>query len=76
MGGSSAVENQVTDLLQEVSYQLTGDESHYFEPIHIQHIPLCNDLLDIIEMQVSETTGELSEFGQGNTILTLHFKRA
>ena len=75
-GGSSVVGNQVTDLLREVNYKRTGDGSHYFEPLHIQYIPLRKDLLDIIETQVSETTGELTEFGQGNTILTLHFKRS
>ena len=76
VGGSSVVGNQVTDLLREVNYRRTGDGSHYFEPLHIQYIPLRKDLLDIIETQVSETTGELTEFGEGNTILTLHFKRA
>jgi len=39
----------------------------------IQCIPLREDLLDIVEPQVSETTGE---FVEGKTILTLHFKRA
>ena len=76
VGGSAVVGNQVTDLLREVNYRRTGDGSHYFEPLHIQYIPLRKDLLDIIETQVSETTGELPEFGEGNTILTLHFKRS
>ena len=74
VGGSSVVGNQVTDLLREVNYRRTGDGSHYFEPLHIQYIPLRKDVVDIIETQVSETTGELTEFGEGNTILTLHFK--
>jgi len=76
VGGSSTVGNQVTDLLREVNYRRTGDGSHYFEPLHIQYIPWRKTQLDIIETQVSETTGELTEFGEGNTILTLHFKRA
>ena len=76
VGGSAVVGNQVTDLLREVNYRRTGNGSHYFEPLHIQYIPLRKDLLDIIETQVSETTGELPEFGEGNTIVTLHFKRA
>ena len=69
------VGNQVTDLLREVNYRRTGDGSHYFEPLHIQYIPLGKDLFDIMEMQVLKTTGELTEFGEGNMILTLHFKR-
>ena len=68
------VGNQVTNLLQEVNYRQTGGGSPYFEPLHIQYILLDKDLLDIIDMQVLETTGELTEFGEGNTILTLHFK--
>ena len=76
VGGSAVVGNQVTDLLREVNCRRTGDGNHYFEPLHVQYIPLRKDLLDIIETLVSETTGELPEFGEGNTILTLHFKRA
>ena len=76
VGGSSTVGNQVTDLLREVNYRRTRDGSHYFEPLHIQYNPLHKAQLDIIETQVSETTGELTEFGEGNTILTLHFKQA
>ena len=33
------------------------------------------DVLNIIETQLSETTGELTDFGEGDTIVTLHFKR-
>ena len=58
------VGNQVMDLLREVNYRRTGDGSHYFEPLHIQYIPLRKAQLDIIETQVSETTGELTEFGE------------
>jgi len=73
--GSSMVGNHVTDLLREVNYRRTGNGSHHFKPLHVQYIPLRKAQLDIIETQVSETTGELTEFGEGKTILTLHFKR-
>ena len=53
VGGSSVVGNQVTDLLREVNYQRRGDGSHYFEPLHIQYIPLRKDLLDIIGRKFS-----------------------
>ena len=76
VGGSAVVGNQVTDLLREVNYRRTGNGSHYFEPLHIQYFPLRKDVVDIIETQVSETTWELPEFGERNTILNLHFKRA
>ena len=75
VGGSGVVGNQVTDLLREVHYQRQGKGSHYYEPLHIQYIPVRKDVIDIIETQVAETTGALTEFGAGNTIVTLHFKK-
>ena len=75
VGSSSVVGNQVTDLLREVDYKCEGRGSYYFEPTHPQYIKVRKDVIDIIEIQVAETTGELVEFGKGNTILTLHFKK-
>ena len=75
VGGSGVVGNQVTDLLREVNYIRRGAGVQYFEPLHTQYIPVRKDLIDIIETQVAETTGELVEFGEGNTIVTLHFKQ-
>ena len=76
VGGSGVVGDQVTDLLREVNYQREGKGSNYFEPLHIQYIPVRKEVLDIIEVQVSETTGTLTEFGEGNTIVTLHFTKS
>ena len=75
-GGSSVVGNRVTDLLREVKFSSDGRGSQYFEPLHIQYIPVRKQVLDIIEVNVAETTGELPRLGKGNTILTLHFRRA
>ena len=75
VGSSGVVGNQVTDLLREVSYKRQGKGSQYFEPLHIQYIPVRKAVLDIIETQVAETTGDLTQFGTGNTIVTLHFKK-
>jgi len=75
VGGSSVVGNQVTDLLREVNYYREGKGSQYFKPLHIQYIQVRKEVLDIIEVQVLETTGELVRFGAGNTIVTLHLKK-
>ena len=75
VGGSGVVGNQVTDLLREVNYKREGKGSQYFEPLHIQYIDVRKEMLDIVEVQVAETTGELSKFGAGNTIATLHLKK-
>ena len=77
IGGSSVhvVGNQVTNLLREVKFERTGKGINYFELLHIQYLPVRNDTIDIIETQVSETNGDLTRFSEGETIVTLHFKR-
>ena len=50
----------------------------YFEPLHIQYLPLRNEVVEIIHIQVAETIGtggDLVKFGEGHTIVTLHFKK-
>ena len=71
VGQSTMLGNQVTDLLQEVPYALSG---RYFEPRHVQHLPLPTNVIDIIETQVAENTGELVNFESGVMSVTLHFK--
>ena len=75
VGASGVVGNQVTDLIREVNFVRKGVGSLYFEPLHIQYIPVRKDTIDIIETQVSETNGTLTRFGPGDTIVTLHFKQ-
>ena len=75
---SSVVGNKVTDLLREVNYVRKGRGVAYFEPLHIQYIPVRKPVLDIIETQIGETDGPLAEFKFGDgqrTVVTLHFKR-
>ena len=76
IGGSSIVGGQVTDLLRKVQYKRQGRGTVYFEPLHIQYIPLRNEVVDRIESQIAKTDGRLVQFaGPTPTILTLHFKR-
>ena len=76
VGGSSVVGDQVTDLLRQINFSRTGKGAQYFEPLHIQYIPVRKETLDIIEVQVAETTGELVKFGDRNTVVTIHVKKA
>jgi len=50
---SGVVGNQVTDVLRVVNSIRSGAGTQYFEPTHIQYIPVRNDVLDIIEVQVA-----------------------
>ena len=67
--------NQVTDLLREIQYMRRGRGTTYFEPLHVQYLPLRNEVMEVVETQISETEGQLVRFGKGQTIVTLHFKR-
>ena len=79
VAGSMMVGNRVTDLLREIQYKREGRGTLDFEPLHIQYLPLRNEVVEIIQIQVAETIdtgGDLVKFGQGHTIVTLHFKKA
>ena len=79
VGSSTMMGDKVVDLLREVKYQRTSQGQVYFEPRHIQYIPVRREVMDIIEVQVAETTGTgdaLAKFGSGHTLVTLHFKQA
>ena len=71
VAGSSVVGNEVTELLREVNFLCKREGVQYFEPLPIQYIPLSKQVLDIIETQDAR---DLARFGEGNTIITLHFK--
>ena len=71
VGQSVIMWNQIAALLREVPY---NPEEHYFEPKHIQYRPVRSDVMDIIETQVVENTGALTDFTSGVTTVTLHFK--
>lgn len=45
-----------------------------YEAMRIQYKPICSNIMDIIETQVSEEDGQLVNFVSGVTTVTLHFK--
>ena len=73
VGTSSMVGGRITDLLREIKYQ--PQNTTHFEPRHIQYVPVRNEVVEIVETQMAETNGDLVKFGEGRTLLTLHFKR-
>ena len=79
VGSSTMVGDKIVDLLREVKYDRTTKGQVYFEPQHIQYIPVRREVMDIIEVQVADTIGtgdDLAKFGPGHTLVTLHFKQA
>jgi len=75
VSSSSVLGNQKVDILTEVQYKQSGRGVFYFEPKLPQYIPVRKDFVDVVEVQVGEITGELTEFSEGETILTSHFKQ-
>ena len=73
VGTSSMVGGRITDLLREIKYH--PQNTTHFEPRHIQYVPVRNEVVEIVETQMAETNGDLVQFGEGRTLLTLHFKR-
>ena len=73
VGTSSMVGGRITDLLREIKYQ--PQNTTHFEPRHIQYVPIRNEVVEIVETQMAEINGDLTQFGEGHTLLTLHFKR-
>ena len=71
----SVVGNQETDFLREVPFSPTGTENHYYEPVNERHLPVQRQLIETIEVQVAEDTGELATLSSGNTTVGLHFKQ-
>ena len=74
LGASTIVGNKVADLLRQVPYDSPGNR--YFETSVVQYIPLRNEVIDIIETELTDSRGELFNLPEeGETILTIHFKR-
>ena len=66
--------DQINDFIREVNYKREGKGSYYFEPSHLQYKPLRKQVLDIIQVQISEGTGHSVQFGNGVMTVTFHFK--
>ena len=62
-------------LVREVYYRHSGVDTVYFEPLHIQWLPLRCPYLDVIEVSLAESSGHLVAFGKGKTIIAFQFRR-
>jgi len=58
VSSSSVLGNQKVDILREVLYKQSGKGVFYFEPTLPQYITVRKDVIDIVEVQVAEITGD------------------
>ena len=49
--------------------------TNYYEPSHIQYIPVRQQFCDIIEVYLCEENDKNATFETGKTTVTLHFKQ-
>ena len=79
VAGSSMAGARFMDLLKEVHYPRQGQGKVYYEPEHIHYLPVRREVIDIIEVNITENTEygeELVKFKDDHTLVTLHFKKA
>ena len=75
VAASSMVGGQITDLLREVNYVRKGRGTVYVEPEHLQFHAIRRNVIETIEVQISETNGQLVQFtSRQPSAITLVFK--
>ena len=47
----------------------------YFEPLRPQWLPLRRSLIDTVEVEIAEKTGQLTRFGGGKSVVTIGLRR-
>ena len=65
-----------TDLLREVSFTNNEKGKYLFEPLHLQYLPIRKNVFDCVEVGISETDGSQVNFKDGQTVLTIKFRRS
>ena len=72
VGESSIVGTQITNFLRDLPYK---DDPIRWEPQHVQYHRVRGDTVEIVEVEVAETNGDLLNLNPaGETQVTLHFK--
>ena len=72
VGESSIVGTQITNFLRDLPYK---DQPIRWEPEHVQYHRVRGDTVEILEVEVAETNGQLMTLNPaGETQVTLHFQ--
>ena len=62
-------------LLREVQLLRTGEGESTAEPLHHQWIKVRGNQLDIVEVEIADTSGPLTILPTGKTIVTIGLKQ-
>ena len=73
---SSLVGNQKHQLLRELTLKDSGGSRRSVEPLHYQWLPVRNNVIDVVHVQLSDADGKFLSMPKGKTMLTVTLKRA
>lgn len=75
VGESRLVGNQRVDLLREVRMDEDKEGQQYYEPRHLEYIPVRRQAFEVLDIHIDDLNGGTINFGTGVTSVTLHFRR-
>ena len=75
VGESRLVGNQRVDLLREVRMDEDKEGQQYYEPRHLEYIPVRRQSFEVMDIHIDDLNGGTINFGTGVTSVTLLFRR-
>ena len=73
---STLVGNQKHALLRELTLHDSGGSRRSVEPIHYQWLPVRNNVIEVVHVQLADADGNFLTLPSGKTMLTVLLKRA
>ena len=73
---STLVGNQKHPLLREITIPDSGGARQSVEPLHYQWLPVRNNVVEVVHVQVADPHGNLLKLPNGKTMVTLALKHA
>ena len=73
---STLVGNQKHPLLRELTLKDSGGSRQSVEPLHYQWLPVRNNVVEVVHVQLAEADGKLLKLPVGKTMVTVSLKHA
>ena len=73
---STLVGNQKHPLLREITIPDSGGARQSVEPLHYQWLPVRNNVVEVVHLQVSDPNGNLLKLPDGKTMVTVALKHS
>ena len=73
---STLVGNQKHPLLREITIPDSGGTRQSVEPLHHQWLPVRNNVVEVVHVQVADPNGNLLKLPKGKTMVTVAMKHS